>query len=227
MEDYAAGGKDQVPYMRLVSDRAHCCSLIEDSKNRLLKDYLELQKDPLPDIVAKPLDESLLLWGYAIRGAKDTPFDGGIYYGEMQFTKDFPYIPPHIVMYTPNGRFKPGDQICLSISAFHSPNWDPSWTVGSFLLCFANFMMFDEDRMGTGFIASSTEQKRVFAKQSMFYNKQNEHFMKAFGEKPFDPEDSNDKDQANATDESDDEEESELSSFSNSDDERFKKTLTF
>lgn len=47
-------------------------------------------------------------------------------------------------------RFQPGDQICLSISAFHSPNWDPSWTVGAFLLCFANFMMFEEDMMGAG-----------------------------------------------------------------------------
>lgn len=50
--------------------------------------------------------------------------------------------------------------------------------------------------------------------------------MKAFGEKPFDSEGSGSKDQTKGIDESDDEEESELSSFSDSDDERFKKSLT-
>lgn len=76
MEYYPADGRDQIPYVRLIGDKPQCCSLIKRRNNRLLKDYLELQKDPLPDIVAKPLDDSLLLWGYAIRGAKDTPFDG-------------------------------------------------------------------------------------------------------------------------------------------------------
>lgn len=51
--------------------------------------------------------------------------------------------------------------------------------------------------------------------------------MKAFGEKPFDPEDSENKDRVVATVETDDEEESELSSFSESDDERFHSLLTW
>uniref|UniRef100_A0AAF5Q320 Ubiquitin-conjugating enzyme family protein n=1 Tax=Wuchereria bancrofti TaxID=6293 RepID=A0AAF5Q320_WUCBA len=204
-----------------------CCSADEVAYIRLLNEYSELKKDPVPGIIAKPLNESLLLWGYVIRGVKDTPFDGGVYYGELEFSKNFPYIPPHVLMYTPNGRFVPGERICVSISAFHPTNWDPSWTVGAFLHCFAHFMMFDEKGMGMGAIGSSAEQKRVFAKQSMLYNKTNKNFMKAFGEKPFGPEDSENKDRTNATVETDDEEESELSSFSESDNETFHNLLTW
>lgn len=54
-------------YIRLSNEKAHI---------RLSNEYAELKKDPIPGIVAKPLDESLLLWGYVIHGAKDTPFDG-------------------------------------------------------------------------------------------------------------------------------------------------------
>ncbi|VDN06593.1 unnamed protein product [Thelazia callipaeda] len=117
---------------------------------RLSNEYEDLKKDPIPGIHAKPLNETLLLWGYVIEGAKDTPYDGGKYYGELEFTEHFPFIPPHILMHTPNGRFIPGERICISISAFHPKNWDPSWTVGTFLHCFAHFMMFDEQIMGVG-----------------------------------------------------------------------------
>ncbi|VDN82274.1 unnamed protein product [Brugia pahangi] len=198
-----------------ITQRSHEVAYI-----RLLNEYSELKKDPVPGIIAKPLNESLLLWGYVIRGAKDTPFDGGVYYGELEFSKNFPYIPPHVLMYTPNGRFVPGERICVSISAFHPTNWDPSWTVGTFLHCFAHFMMFDEKGMGMGAIGSSAEQKRVFAKQSMLYNKtvrfnlsKNKNFMKIFGEKPFGSEDPENKDRTNTAVETDDEEESELSIF--------------
>lgn len=75
-----------MPYVRLVGEKTQHSSLInEPSNHRLLKDYLELLRDPLPDIIAKPLDESLLLWGYAIRGAKDTPFDGTPSYPQLFF----------------------------------------------------------------------------------------------------------------------------------------------
>ncbi|KAM3718939.1 NECAP-like protein [Dirofilaria immitis] len=203
---------------RFANEKAHI---------RLLNEYSELKKDPVPGVVAKPLDESLLLWGYVIRGAKDTPYDGGMYYGELEFSNDFPSIPPHVLMYTPNGRFIPGERICVSISAFHPTNWNPSWTVGTFLHCFAHFMMFDEKRMGMGATRTSTEQKRLFAKQSMSYNKTNKNFMKAFGEKPFDPDDSENKTRASADLDTDDEEESELSnySFSESDDEGLRSFL--
>ncbi|VDK83713.1 unnamed protein product [Onchocerca ochengi] len=199
----------------------------EKAQIRLSNEYAELKKDPIPGIVAKPLDENLLLWGYVIRGSKDTPYDGGIYYGELEFSNDFPSIPPHVLMYTPNGRFIPGERICISISAFHPANWDPSWTVGAFLHCFSHFMMLDEKKLGMGAMRSSADQKRIFAKQSMSYNMTNKNFMKAFGEKPFGSEDSENKARANAALDSDDEEESELSSysFSESDDEGLRSFL--
>uniref|UniRef100_A0A915PZ10 Ubiquitin-conjugating enzyme E2 J2 n=1 Tax=Setaria digitata TaxID=48799 RepID=A0A915PZ10_9BILA len=175
---------------------------------RLSNEYLELKKDPIPGIVAKPLDGNLLLWGYVIRGAKDTPYDGGMYYGELEFSEDYPSIPPHILMYTPNGRFMPGERICVSISAFHPGNWNPSWTVGTFLHCFAHFMMFEEKGMDAGVRGIPVEQKRVFAKQSMSYNKTNKNFMKAFGESPFDSEASENKAQTSAVETDDDEERS-------------------
>lgn len=60
----------------------------------------------VPYIHAEFLPANILEWHYVIIGPKDSPYAGGYYHGALIFTKDFPFKPPSIYMYTPNGRFK-------------------------------------------------------------------------------------------------------------------------
>lgn len=39
--------------------------------------------------------------------------------GVLLFPKDYPYKPPSVLMYTPNGRFQERTRLCLSMSDFH------------------------------------------------------------------------------------------------------------
>jgi len=37
---------------------------------------------------------NLMVWEYAIPGKKDTPWEGGLYKGQMRFEEDYPNSPP-------------------------------------------------------------------------------------------------------------------------------------
>jgi len=41
--------------------------------NRLKKEFLKLQKEPVPHIEAVPLEDNILEWHYVITGPKDSP----------------------------------------------------------------------------------------------------------------------------------------------------------
>ena len=43
---------------------------------------------------------------YVVRGPEDSPYVGGYYHGKLVFPREFPFKPPSIYMFTPNGRFK-------------------------------------------------------------------------------------------------------------------------
>lgn len=92
---------------------------------RLQQDYINLNKDPVPYIRAEPLPADMLEWHYVIKGPEDTPYLGGYYHGTLIFTTQYPFKPPSIYMFTPNGRFEVNRRLCLSISDYHPDEWNP------------------------------------------------------------------------------------------------------
>ncbi|CAG2120353.1 unnamed protein product [Medioppia subpectinata] len=95
---------------------------------RLRQDYLRIIRDPVPYVSAHPLHNNILEWHYVVRGPEGTPYVNGVYHGKLQFPSEFPFKPPAIYMLTPNGRFKCGVRLCLSISDFHPDSWNPAWS---------------------------------------------------------------------------------------------------
>ena len=73
---------------------------------RLRKEYQELKRKPVENILAAPKESNILEWHYVIEGPKGSPYDGGFYHGIVTFPREYPYKPPSIQMNTPNGRFK-------------------------------------------------------------------------------------------------------------------------
>ncbi|CAL4162816.1 unnamed protein product [Meganyctiphanes norvegica] len=145
---------------------------------RLKKDYQAIEKDPVPYVVAKPLDDNILEWHYVVQGPEETPYIGGYYHGKVIFPDTFPFKPPEIQMITPSGRFQINRAICLSMSSFHPETWNPAWTVGAILKGLQSFMMEDTNAVGT--VQSSDEEKKRLAKESLNFNLKNNIFVKLF-----------------------------------------------
>lgn len=80
-------------------------------------------------------------WHFTIRGAPDTPYEGGVYHGRILLPPSYPFAPPNIVFMTENGRWQTKTKICLSISAHHPEQWSPSWGIRTILEALISFMV--------------------------------------------------------------------------------------
>jgi ubiquitin-conjugating enzyme E2 J2 len=108
---------------------------------RLRKEYVALQRRPVENIQALPLESNILEWHYVITGTAGTPYEGGYYHGVLKFPPEYPMKPPSVLMMTPNGRFKTNQRLCLSMSDFHPETWNPMWSVSSILTGLYSFMV--------------------------------------------------------------------------------------
>ncbi|KAG1689349.1 hypothetical protein DVH05_000914 [Phytophthora capsici] len=145
---------------------------------RLRKEYLALQRSPVENIRAAPLEKNILEWHYVITGTEGTPYEGGFYHGKLKFPPEYPMKPPSVIMCTPNGRFEINRRICLSMSDFHPETWNPLWSVGSILTGLYSFML--EDKITTGSITTTDEDKRTYAAISLDYNCKDKNFRTLF-----------------------------------------------
>jgi len=93
---------------------------------RLTRELRAIQKNPLtnPIVHTTPIDSNILEWHYVIEGSKETPYEGGYYWGKIIFPKEYPLKPPSVMMLTPNGRFQISRRLCLSMSDFHPGKYD-------------------------------------------------------------------------------------------------------
>ena len=152
------------------------------TNKRLLKEYINLKKNPIENILTKPNEDNILLWNYIIIGKKD-PYTEGLYHGILEFHKDYPMKPPSIKMYTPNGRFEIDKRICLSMSDYHPETWNPSWGVRTILLGLYSFMLDDDFSEGTiGSLRDTYANRKLYAENSLGFNIKNKYFNELYDE---------------------------------------------
>ncbi|PNW79926.1 hypothetical protein CHLRE_08g372400v5 [Chlamydomonas reinhardtii] len=145
---------------------------------RLQKEYKSLLKDPVPHITAHPSPSNLLEWHFVLEGAKGTEYDGGVYHGKLVFPADYPFKPPSISLFTPNGRFATNTKLCLSMTDYHPESWNPMWSVGTILTGLLSFMY--DTQATTGSITTSRAEKERLAAESLAFNAKNPTFRKLF-----------------------------------------------
>jgi len=106
---------------------------------RLKIELLEMQKDPPVNCSAGCLNDDIFEWQATILGAKDGPYEGGVFYLNLRFSNDYPFKPPHCKFITkifhPN--INSSGIICLDIL---KENWSPALTVGKLLLSICSLM---------------------------------------------------------------------------------------
>lgn len=124
-----------------------------------------MQSNPSDDFMSLPLEENIFEWQFAIRGPRDTEFEGGIYHGRIQLPAEYPFQPPSFMLLTPNGRFETQTKICLSISNHHPEHWQPSWSVRTALVALIAFMPTSPNG-ALGSLDYKKEERRTLAIKS-------------------------------------------------------------
>lgn len=124
-----------------------------------------MHSNPSDDFMSLPLEENIFEWQFAIRGPRDTEFEGGIYHGRIQLPSEYPFKPPSFMLLTPNGRFETQTKICLSISNHHPEHWQPSWSVRTALVALIAFMPTNPNG-ALGSLDYTKEERRTLAVKS-------------------------------------------------------------
>lgn len=144
---------------------------------RLQREAKVLAKDPPPFIrVAHTAGDAR--WHFLMEGPSDSPFEGGSYWGELDFPKDYPYSPPLVRFRTPNGRFQVDFWLCRTQMDYHPEGWQPAWTLGGFLLALLALLCSDGHTSGMVQPATTYAEKRRLAQASRDANLLHKEFPK-------------------------------------------------
>jgi len=106
-----------------------------------LKRELELMNKSPPENCSAGLvrDDDPFLWRATIFGAKDGPYEGGIFKLAIKFSNDYPFKAPRCQFLTPiyHPNIDERGAICLDIL---KENWSPALTVAKLLLSICSLM---------------------------------------------------------------------------------------
>lgn len=107
---------------------------------RLKRELILMNKSAPENCSAGPVDDcNLFIWQATIFGAKDGPYEGGIFNLAIHFGNEYPFKPPKCQfltsIYHPNVDER--GAICLDIL---KENWSPALTVSKLLLSICSLM---------------------------------------------------------------------------------------
>jgi ubiquitin-conjugating enzyme E2 D/E len=106
---------------------------------RLNKELAIMAKEPIENCSAGPIGKDIMKWQATIFGPKDTPYEGGVFNLNIDFTEQYPYKPPVVYFTTPiyhcNVNSKGG--ICLDIL---NKSWSPALTINKLLISICSLL---------------------------------------------------------------------------------------
>ena len=110
------------------------------AKRRLKREAIQMERDPPENCYASPSEESIFFWYASIIGPLDSPFEGGVFKLTMEFSEDYPFMPPIVKfvtkIYHPNINAR--GRICLDVL---KENWNPVLTIGKLLLSITSVLV--------------------------------------------------------------------------------------
>jgi ubiquitin-conjugating enzyme E2 D/E len=106
---------------------------------RITRELKSLKEDPPANCSAGPLSDDIFRWQATLMGPIDTPYEGGVFFLNIDFPQDYPYKPPRIrfdtKIFHPNINSSGG--ICLDIL---KEQWSPALTISKVLLSICSLL---------------------------------------------------------------------------------------
>jgi len=106
---------------------------------RITKELKDLEADPPANCSAGPVGDDLFKWKATIMGPGESPYDGGVFFLDIEFPQDYPFKPPKVRFQTKIYHCNVNDKggICLDIL---KDNWSPALTVSKVLLSICSLL---------------------------------------------------------------------------------------
>jgi ubiquitin-conjugating enzyme E2 D/E len=106
---------------------------------RLQKELTDLKKDPPESCSAGPVDDDMFHWEATIIGPTKTPYEGGIFKLDINFSPEYPFKPPIIKFVTKiyHINISVRGDICLDIL---KDQWSPALNVSRTLLSICSLL---------------------------------------------------------------------------------------
>lgn len=84
---------------------------------RIFQELAHYQKNPHPYFEVFPMEKDIAFWHILINSPEETPYSQGVFHLYIEFTKDYPDLPPHIRFVTPiyHCNINSAGRICHSI----------------------------------------------------------------------------------------------------------------
>ena len=109
------------------------------ASKRISRELQDIQTDPPTNCSAGPEGDDLFKWTATIMGPEGTPYNGGVFFLEIDFPSNYPFKPPKVYfktrIYHPNINSSGG--ICLDIL---KDNWSPALTISKVLLSICSLL---------------------------------------------------------------------------------------
>lgn len=107
-------------------------------QRRLKKEYNDLIKEPIESCSAG-FTNDITKWEATIFGPSDTPYSGGVFKLNLEFTQDYPFKPPNVYFTTPIYHCNINERggICLDLL---KTNWSPALSVSKLLLSICSLL---------------------------------------------------------------------------------------
>lgn len=106
---------------------------------RIQKELADLLKDPPANCSGGPIEGDQYHWQGSIVGPEGSPYAGGVFFLDIQFSVDYPYRPPKCTfitkVYHPN--VNGNGTICLDIL---KDQWSPALTISKVLLSICSLL---------------------------------------------------------------------------------------
>jgi len=151
--------------------------------HRLRNELLDLQNNPPANCSAGIVEDDIYHWQATILGPEGSPYEGGIFYLQIQFPLDYPFKPPKVSFLTKiyHCNINSTGNICLDIL---KDQWSPALTINKVLLSICSLM---DDQNPDDPLMIDIANLYINNKEEFFYKAQAYTLQYAEGETPSTP----------------------------------------
>ena len=140
---------------------------------RLTKELTDVENNPSANCSASPIEDDIFHWRGSIIAPPETPYDGGVYFLDIQFPADYPFKPPKVRFETPIYHCNINDKGDISIDILKD-NWSPALTISKVL--FALYNLIEDPNPDEALVP---EIAKLYKKNTKLHNKNaNQHAVK-------------------------------------------------